>query len=351
MGKIPRKIDIVLFLGAGASAPFGYPTTKQFLENLAKKLSGNHRELLQHLMKVKGVSDIEHVLLMLNILPDIKKNLSALLKNSRASMGVGKRQVTFDYLIEVGLSLRELIRGEIFLQYELNPERRNAVLDAYEQLFTLVGDYQKEGTGFTVFTTNYDRVIEDFCLNSQYELVNGFLHEPASRAYSWAPKQFEGMASENTIKLFKLHGSLNWLRRTGGSIIEVQPEQRIGSRRRFKENILIYPASKEAPMVEPFITLYDSFEKHLIEADVLVSIGFSYRDEYINELLARSLGSKRRFSFLSIGGGPETLMALLGKKSLRFFSSAAPEFPKPSTLKSLNDDLDKISLKRKRRQT
>ena len=68
-----EKLKIMLFLGAGASAPFGYPTTEPFVENLEKSLGSPLKELLNDLLKVEGVRDIEHVIELLDSLDSILK--------------------------------------------------------------------------------------------------------------------------------------------------------------------------------------------------------------------------------------------------------------------------------------
>ena len=333
--EIPRKFKIMLFLGAGASAPFGYPTTEQFLRNLAENLSGPEADLLADLVKVKGVSDIEHILLMLDALPLVNENLLKVFQAFSSSISIAKRSLKMVAFIELGLSLREKVRDAIFKEYELNPKVRKEAQEAYEKLFAILQKYQEPKQGSIVSTSNYDRVIEDFCANSDYKLIDGFSHEPRARVYKWAPKQFEEVADENTIKLFKLHGSLNWLRKVNGDIIEVYPEQRTMGGRRYKENILIYPASKEKPDIEPFITLYDNFERHVLETNVLLSIGFSYRDEYLNDILRRSLGSKKGAYAICVGGDfPPHRRA----RSLHKFG---PKFPEDHIFNSIRRLLSK----------
>jgi len=347
MSKKYRRVKtpkVALFLGAGASAPFGYPTTKQFLDNIQKKLKGNEAFLLADLMKVKGVSDIEHVLQILDALPLLDKNFLKVYKTFPNSINIARTSRKLDDFINLGLSLREKVYDEIFNEYELNPKTRKDACGAYNSVFTfLLGPRQEPNQSFIVFTSNYDRVIEDFCANSEYKLVNGFRHEPRARAYKWAPKLFEEAGDRNTIKLFKLHGSLNWLRKHNGDIVEIQSEQRIRGRKQYKENVLVYPASKEKPDIEPFITLYDYFEKHLREADVLVSIGFSYRDEYLNEILNRNFGFKKKVFMVSVGG---TLPPIADRNLEKIASAKMIElfFPKGEVFKGI----DRFLLKAKR---
>ena len=63
-GVVPTAI----FLGAGASRAFDFPTTTEFLTNVRSKLEekSHERALLDTFREVPGVEDIEHVLDLLD---------------------------------------------------------------------------------------------------------------------------------------------------------------------------------------------------------------------------------------------------------------------------------------------
>lgn len=92
-----------------------------------------------------------------------------------------------------------------------------------------------------------------------------------------------------TIKLFKLHGSLNWRRRQDDSVVKIGSEERTRGTKRFKENLLVYPAEKFKPTIEPFKTLHGLFEKYFEECETCVFIGFAFRDEYLNSIIVPNI--------------------------------------------------------------
>ena len=73
---------ISFFLGAGASSPFGYPTTREFKETIATELDskfekqGNLPEaekILISILKHRSYQDIEYVLEFWKRLSELKK--------------------------------------------------------------------------------------------------------------------------------------------------------------------------------------------------------------------------------------------------------------------------------------
>lgn len=60
----PRhEAGAIVFLGAGFSRAFDYPTTKEFLANLKNaSLNQQEKQLLQAFVETPGIEDIEHVL-------------------------------------------------------------------------------------------------------------------------------------------------------------------------------------------------------------------------------------------------------------------------------------------------
>ena len=56
-----QEAGAIVFLGAGFSRVFDYPTTKEFLGNL-NNASLNQQEKLQAFVGTPGIEDIEHVL-------------------------------------------------------------------------------------------------------------------------------------------------------------------------------------------------------------------------------------------------------------------------------------------------
>lgn len=174
------------------------------------------------------------------------------------------------------------IRDELFNQYNFDTTKQQQIRKRLDDLLAWV--HSKDDNVINVFTTNYDSVVErGLATSDTYEVVDGFRDTPLEPA-EWDPSLFDAVPSLQKIRvnLFKLHGSLSWRAdRYSGKTLLVDTEEKAASKR-FGENILIYPASKLAPIKEPFGTLYGYLIRKLETTRKCIAIGFSFRDSYLN---------------------------------------------------------------------
>jgi len=250
--------NALFFLGAGASRAFGSPTTKEFPDHLKGNTSSEQRGFLKQFTDVPGITDVEHVLDLLDQIVSGDNPLVKYLAFHQPKMGPSYAAVEYSKFLENASSLRERIRIELFREYEFVDERRQEI---QKHLETVLGYVRSENVKvIDIFTTNYDSVTEKGLARSQsYELVDGF-REVAGEPAEWDPTIFDETSSSEKIRvnLFKLHGSLSWrTAKKTGKILRVDTEEKsIAGSKMFGENLLLYPASKVAPIKEPFGTLY-----------------------------------------------------------------------------------------------
>ena len=284
--KRAAKIPII-FLGTGASAPFDYPPTKPFVDALRARFPdatplGN---LFRSLLEVGIIDDVEHILEVADHFEEHRETrLRAFFSQMHLTFPKFK-DCSYDELESLMLSLRNEIRTEIFRTYSWKP-RIAPLLDLYDRLFSIFGSAVLD-----VFTTNYDRVIEEYCGQRGILCYDGFRHNERESVYEWDPstlKRRMALSGETILWLHKLHGSLNWRRMTTGRVVRVNPEEPIGigGEESYSENLLIYPAQKDVPESDPFRSLYDSFERRMSTSNLCVVLGFSFRDPYLNEVFA-----------------------------------------------------------------
>jgi len=125
-GVSKEKLKIMLFLGAGASAPFGYPTTEPFVENLEKSLGSPLKELLNDLLKVEGVRDIEHVIELLDSLDSILKTdiIKRFFMKFPFSLRIAGTSREWLRVSRLSNQLKEKIIDQIYKEYETNLDIR-----------------------------------------------------------------------------------------------------------------------------------------------------------------------------------------------------------------------------------
>jgi hypothetical protein len=127
-----------------------------------------------------------------------------------------------------------------------------------------------------VFTTNYDLCFETFChiKSLPYHNMIKILANPDVSSHDREP----------AINIFKLHGSID-LYVTNEAVVElpVQPaKKRMLNGREIQKELLIYPTHGKQVVAYPYLDLLTSFSRSLMNAELCLVIGYSFRDQYIN---------------------------------------------------------------------
>lgn len=290
----------ITFLGAGASAPFGYPPTGPFVDKLMERIPNSVREgvLVRSVHGVEGVEDVEQILEILDTIAELHYSPARKFFDNASLTIPGMGGVSYRELEALSLSLRARIRTEIFREYSWK-QKSGERFDLYRSLFSI---YPMPDTPILeVFTTNYDRVVEEYCAHEEIPLVDGFELDSRRRLWEWDPSIMGALSPVGgeksdgilgpTLLLYKLHGSLNWRKTIEGRIEQVRPEEPIGigGEDAYTENVLVYPGGKNQPTSEPFRWLYESFTRRIRNAHACVVVGFSFRDEYLNTVFSEFL--------------------------------------------------------------
>jgi hypothetical protein len=154
-----------------------------------------------------------------------------------------------------------------------------------------------------VFTTNYDSIIERFCVETGTNFSCGFRTDSKSERRFWHPDELKNwkVKHQHGISIYKLHGSLDWRETADGRFERMQTEERVSkTTRRFRRNILIYPAQKDYTLREPFRRLMRHFEEALSQHHMCLVIGFSFRDPFINNTFLEFLRSNRKRRMIAV---------------------------------------------------
>jgi hypothetical protein len=144
-----------------------------------------------------------------------------------------------------------------------------------------------------IFTVNYDLLLEMGLEQAGASYFDGFVGVLNAQ---FRPDLIEPRTGENDetlpssfVRLWKLHGSLNWLIAKDGAVV------RTGAPVRQSNMAAIYPSDEkydESRRV-PFVVLHDRFRRALAEPETLTFIsGYSFGDAHLNEVI---LDSARRY--------------------------------------------------------
>lgn len=271
---------IVLFTGAGAVKPLGLPLTTDFYDDIVSR-----RPELEDVFKnladsTSDYKDIEYIVETLENLVNAS-SVTKYIIDKRISDKNVKSQIhdlisNFnDYLLEIKLLI-------------LKKLRMFSVKDAaqyYSLLVKEVIDLYGE-CSIVWFTTNYDLTFEKaLTYNNTFKDLDIASVDFGFHLDEWTGRQifYQGDQGwkENVLVYRKLHGSLDWLRDKGECIksgVEIIPNDPTDA-------FLIYPGTKMYRELEPFASLHNLLFKKLDEADVIIIVGFAFRDININHIL------------------------------------------------------------------
>ncbi len=136
--------------------------------------------------------------------------------------------------------------------------------------------------GLTIATLNYDLSIEHAARAAGIPVTTGIDGWISSGRWSW-PR-------DPCIRLLKLHGSIDW--------VWAQSEHVEGHFPRRTLSVSEEPGARQKPALVfgqrgklradgPFLGLLAEFERQLAESTRLIAIGYSFRDDHVNELITR----------------------------------------------------------------
>ena len=225
---------IVLFLGAGASVPFGYPTTDAILprinDAIHDALANRARPAWLHRLEKRDP----------DICRELKRGIGLVLPGVTQRRKTNSASITdvlsiIDYLLNARLSLAPKFRDPELrkLRHQLgmciNGVLRGAKsLQIRDELLRYILARSRTGDRIAIVTTNYD-CLYDIPLaralarrgQRAFEAVDfgTTVLSPGSHEYS------RPMGAR--LAVFKLHGSLNWLRCELCGSLYVNPKQRI----------------------------------------------------------------------------------------------------------------------------
>jgi len=272
----------------------------EFVQNISGAIPPNEKRILDSIMRSPDVTDVEHVLQTIDPIITFDSNpyVQTLFKQSQPNIPLTSGSANWRDFINWCGTLKDTIISELHRQYEFDRTRLRKVVDAYNIVF---GELSMPNDCLDLFTTNYDSVIEHYCTDGE-EMVQftcGFVRDSRSGREFWNPEQLGRWKPERNkglgIKIYKLHGSLDWRETDGDRTERVPTEERVSRvTRRYKRNILIYPAQKNYVTEEPFRRLIRYFEVVLNQYNLCLVIGFSFRDPFINGAFIDYLTAERK---------------------------------------------------------
>lgn len=273
-----------LFLGAGASVFAGQPTTKELIERVRERMKARghkphgdegSQNYIMRVINNDTYSDVEKLHDGIDQMIASAKNANCVPIIDEAS---GDYNITHENIIKYLTDLRSTIREVLLDSFVIDKDARVSIARMYDMVRSVIKD---DGTdGLQVFTTNYDMVMERYAYMKGFETINGFV-DGSYRSGVWA-NAWNRRTDRPPLYLTKLHGSINWYEDADGDIVETSDV----TQRDPKHDVLIVPTEGAKDYGrKPFPTLMERFRSEIEKVDVLLVIGFSYRDDEIVRII------------------------------------------------------------------
>jgi hypothetical protein len=139
--------------------------------------------------------------------------------------------------------------------------------------------------GISIATLNYDLSIELACKSARVPVYTGLASWASDGRWRWPRRG---------VRLLKLHGSMDWTwhEDEGRDVNRMPPRQVLlsdpGDPEVFvRDRALLFGYRGKLRADGPFLSLLAQFETQLAVSGRLVIIGYSFRDDHINEILRR----------------------------------------------------------------
>ena len=161
-----------------------------------------------------------------------------------------------------------------------------------------------------LFTVNYDLLLENALEEMRVPYFDGFVGTLEARFHSDLVEALPGSDVEAMpsffVRLWKLHGSVNWAWNTNNQIV------RLGAPVPKGLAAAIYPSDTkyEESRRVPFVVLQDRFRRALLQPETLMLVaGYSFSDDHLNELIFDAATRRQRSEFVvfSYSDIPDTL--------------------------------------------
>lgn len=313
----PKQVG--LLIGAGVSKACGLPN----VEDLTKDV----RNIITNEKFIELLDESDNVETILNKVQQLK------------SLITGVKSIN-DLTLENVESIEKVIKKTIFEKLSVD-QPIDKLSDLVVWLNFINGEYQKE-----IFSLNYDLLLEKALENNSLPYFSGFNGNVKPFFISDSVDDFTGLyVKPSWTKLWKLHGSLNFKKSISGQIFI---ENNIKSE---YENLLIYPSMDKylSSRKAPFIAYLDRFRKYLLTNEkVLLTLGYSFCDDHVNDIIINGLNNNSRLSVFAFCYDEKTLdkcIEVLGKypnisaysDKLKFINKTKSDFNNAENIGDFNN--------------
>lgn len=235
---------------------------------------------------------------------EFKKNLEAFLSVLHSlsfyHSKIKNEDDTSKKINDIIIKARNFILQKCLNEGNIKVKKDGDLLEVYKTFYKKLLTRNPTLPRLNIFTTNYDLYSERAMDTLGIHYVNGFTggiskyFNPTIFNYALAEKmdlsQSKWNVIDNFFYLYKIHGSVNWIENDDeGKLFKIQEIQDpTFEKLKDKESIMIHPTPLKynASLGSPYSDLFREFQKKLMQNNnILVTIGYSFSDEHINNLI------------------------------------------------------------------
>lgn len=269
-----RSRHVCVFIGAGAAKACGLPDVRDLEARVRAELTEGDRIAFERLLTGRN---IEQVLSRL-------RRIAGLVTGDETVDGLNATQAE-----ALDKSVCQAIVSALDLTTaNLTPMNHLAAWAAR-------ADYRHP---VEIFTVNYDLLLETALERHGVPYFDGFVGSLRARfrtdLVEAPPGDPAGYVASRFVRLWKLHGSVNWVRSQDDQIVRIgQPAKDLPA--------AIYPsdAKYEESRRVPFLVLQDRLRRALHQPETIVLVsGFSFTDDHLNEMLFDAAIRRERSEFV-----------------------------------------------------
>jgi hypothetical protein len=281
-----RSRHICVFLGAGAARACGLPDIAQLQERVLRRLASNDRDALAN--QLTG------------------RNLEEALSRLRRIAALITGDETVDGLTAVRAKALDNAVCQAIVK-ELDIQAADLLPMCRLAAWVARAGYRLP---IEIFTVNYDLLLESALERLRVPYFDGFVGTLKARFHTELVESTPGSDVESVpaffVRLWKLHGSVNWAWQDDRQIVRLGQPVAEGAAAAIYPSDTKYEESRRVP----FVVLQDRLRRALHQPETLVIVaGYSFGDAHLNELLFDAAVRRERSEFVAFCYGeiPEAL--------------------------------------------
>ena len=306
----------MLFLGAGASAPFGIPTMKELVIDFENHLASGEENAKETKIYKKIKNDLKRYLGKDADLEEVFTVIESMVNFEDLNLDVFSTYLFGKYLTEVrsqfdeeetssSLDLSIMLREFVKEKCKIPSTSFAKIAEVYKDLFNRffyesssfgTGDHMGKDSAasgrWPIFTTNYDTCLEYYFRKAaKLPLNTGFSPDNVTNTMVM---NNDRLFESDVTRLFKLHGSVSWFVDSEGTVTE---EQMIGTSlvgREYLGEMMVYPIQEKQLYLEPYITMFRQLNHELAARENWVVIGYSFNDPIILSIFLENASDQKR---------------------------------------------------------